>query len=107
MSESTSGAVVGAVYFWIVLIACQGIICAALSSYVAREKGYKAEAWFVIGLFFGFFALVAVAGLPSKHHGETASTSGLAGPAKWECPECKNLNPGTVFNCNRCGYKLK
>ena len=36
------------------------IFCAIL----ANEKGYLPVAWFFGGLFFGFFALIAAAGLP-------------------------------------------
>ena len=38
------------------------ILCAIL----ANEKGYVPVAWFFGGLFFGFFALIAAAGLPDK-----------------------------------------
>ena len=36
------------------------------SAEVAHEKGYSGAAWFIGGLFFGFIALIAVAGLPDK-----------------------------------------
>ena len=38
------------------------LFCAIL----ANEKGYLPVAWFFGGLFFGFFALIAAAGLPDK-----------------------------------------
>jgi len=38
--------------------------CGLLCSYVATEKG-RDSVWFWIGLFFGVFALIAVAGLPA------------------------------------------
>ena len=38
--------------------------CAVLCAIVAKEKGYVPVSWFFGGLFFGFFALVAAAGLP-------------------------------------------
>ncbi len=38
--------------------------CAVLCAIVAKEKGYVPLAWFFGGLFFGFFALIAAAGLP-------------------------------------------
>ena len=33
---------------------------------VAHQKGYKGAAWAIGGFFFGFFALVAAAGLPDR-----------------------------------------
>ena len=33
---------------------------------VAHQKGYSGAAWFIGGLFFGFIALIAVAGLPDR-----------------------------------------
>ena len=38
------------------------LFCAIL----ANEKGYLPVAWFFGGLFFGFFELIAAAGLPDK-----------------------------------------
>jgi len=40
------------------------VACAVLCAIVAKEKDYVPVAWFFGGLFFGFFALIAVAGLP-------------------------------------------
>ena len=42
------------------------IACAFFSSNVAKAKGYSSSSWFFAGFFFGFFALIAVAGLPDK-----------------------------------------
>ena len=36
------------------------------SGEVANEKGYSGAAWFLGGLFFGFIALIAAAGLPDR-----------------------------------------
>ena len=36
------------------------------SGEVANEKGYSGAAWFIGGLFFGFIALIAAAGLPDR-----------------------------------------
>ena len=33
---------------------------------VASEKGYSGTSWGIAGFLFGFFALIAVAGLPDK-----------------------------------------
>ena len=40
------------------------VACAVLCAIVAKEKGYVPVAWFFGGLFFGFFGLMAAAGLP-------------------------------------------
>ena len=42
------------------------VACAFFCSNVAKAKGYNSSSWFFAGFFFGFFALIAVAGLPDK-----------------------------------------
>ena len=42
------------------------IASAFFCSNVAQAKGYSSSSWFFAGFFFGFFALIAVAGLPDK-----------------------------------------
>tara|TARA_B100000482_G_C12588749_1_gene290743 strand:- start:925 stop:1416 length:492 start_codon:yes stop_codon:yes gene_type:complete len=40
--------------------------CAFFCGEVAKEKGYGGTSWFIGGLFFGIFALIASAGLPDR-----------------------------------------
>ncbi len=47
-------------FLLIVIWVASAVLCAI----VAKEKGYVPVAWFFGGLFFGFFALMAAAGLP-------------------------------------------
>ena len=42
------------------------IACAFFCGEVAKEKGYGWTSWFIGGLFFGIFALIASAGLPDR-----------------------------------------
>ena len=42
------------------------IASAFFCSQVADEKGYSGTSWGIAGFLFGFFALIAVAGLPDK-----------------------------------------
>ena len=42
------------------------IASAFFCSTVASEKGYSSISWFIAGFFFGFFALIAVAGFQDK-----------------------------------------
>ena len=41
-----------------------GVIFALFCSSIAREKGYGEFAWAVIGFFFSFIGLIAIAGMP-------------------------------------------
>ena len=50
-------------FFSIFLI---NIVSGVLCSAVANEKGYNFIWWFILGLLFNFFALIAAAGLPDK-----------------------------------------
>ena len=42
------------------------IASAFFCSNVAKAKGYSSSSWFFAGFFFGFIALIAVAGLPDR-----------------------------------------
>ena len=42
------------------------IASAFFCAQVANEKGYSTVNWCIFGFLFGFFALIAVAGLPDK-----------------------------------------
>jgi len=41
-----------------------GVIFALFCSSIAREKGYSDAVWGLIGFFFNFIALIAIAGMP-------------------------------------------
>lgn len=46
-----------AIYFW--------LVCAFLSGGVAQAKGRSGILWFIVGLLFGLFGLIAAAGMPT------------------------------------------
>ena len=52
-----------AIFFALVIL---WFASALYSGEVAHQKGYKGAAWAIGGFFFGFFALVAAAGLPDR-----------------------------------------
>jgi hypothetical protein len=41
-----------------------GVIFALFCSSIAREKGYSELGWALVGFFFNFIALIAIAGMP-------------------------------------------
>lgn len=41
-----------------------GVIFTLFCSSIAREKGYSEAGWGLIGFFFSFIALIAIAGMP-------------------------------------------
>jgi hypothetical protein len=43
-----------------------GVISGSLASHVAASKGCDGASWFVLGLFFGPLALLALAGMPDR-----------------------------------------
>jgi len=56
---------------WIV-IAFQ-VVCAGFSAWLAENKGQRGDIWFFLGLFFGFIALIAIAGaqpIPPREEAE-------------------------------------
>lgn len=40
------------------------LMCAGFAAYVAGQKGRSSAGWFALGLFFGVFALAAIAAVP-------------------------------------------
>ena len=62
---------------WVVVIVglFEWIGCAFLCAFVASEKGRGDAAWFWTGLFFGFFALIAIAGLPEGRQDKLSEVS--------------------------------
>jgi len=43
-----------------------GIIFGAFCAYLAKQKNRNAETWFILGLFFSFIALIAIAASPAR-----------------------------------------
>lgn len=41
------------------------LICAGFAAYIADQKGRSSAGWFTLGLFFGVFALLAIATVPA------------------------------------------
>jgi hypothetical protein len=41
------------------------VICGAFCAIIADSKNRSSGGWFFVGLFFGLFALIAIAGMPS------------------------------------------
>ncbi len=52
-----------AIFFALVIL---WLASALYCGQVAHQKGYSGAAWAIGGFFFGFFALVAAAGLPDR-----------------------------------------
>jgi hypothetical protein len=67
----------------------QAAVCACFSAFVAGQKCRSAGAWFLLGLLFGIFALIAVSGLPVSSEpkgngGGTPSASSSGGETLWD-----------------------
>ena len=80
----------------------QGLICGSFTAYLVHKKGRgDAFPWFVFGLVFGTFALLAAIGLPQ----ETATPSGrtLAGyePAEEPLPNLRKKETLRTGRWNR------
>ena len=50
--------------------AAQAVICAVFSAWLARQKNYAPARWFILGLVFGIFGLIAIAGAPHIFSGK-------------------------------------
>ena len=54
------------IFLFILPLLITWIASAFFCASVAQAKGYKYSSWFIAGFFFGFFGLIASAGLPDK-----------------------------------------
>ena len=54
------------IFLFILPLLITWIASAFFCASVAEAKGYKYSSWFIAGFFFGFFGLIASAGLPDK-----------------------------------------
>jgi hypothetical protein len=59
----------------IAIIICAALVTAAFSAWVASRRGYDGGIWFLLGLFFGVIALLAVGLAPEKERETEAGPS--------------------------------
>lgn len=83
--------------FWTIILV-DAIICAGLCAYLAWDKYRSTLIWFIVGFFFGFLGLIAIAGLPVDNKRSFRLEK--------KCPDCKESLLITVKICKYCGHKF-
>lgn len=75
---------------------------AIVTAFAASSRGRSTGGWFVAGLFFSIFALLAVLVLPSlkRAPGEPTPETHV------KCPDCRELVLKEARVCKHCGCKL-
>jgi hypothetical protein len=73
-----------------------------MTTVVASSKGRSAFGWFVLSCFFGIFALILVALLPSLKKDPLAA----APDTHVRCPDCREFVFMDATKCKHCGTKL-
>lgn len=86
-------------WVWIIVLILQAIVCAALSSTIAKNKGHSGDTWGMVGFFFGIFGLIAAAGLSDKKVAQSEVGSSLK-----TCPDCAESVKRRAKVCRFCGY---
>ena len=71
---------------------------------VASSKGRSGFGWFLLSIFFGIFALILVALLPSLK--KDSIPSGVSVDTHVRCPECREFVFMDATKCKHCGIKL-
>jgi len=75
---------------------------AVVSGIVAANKGRSGFGWFILGCFFGIFALILVALLPAIK----ADVAGPTPETHVKCPDCRELVLKDARKCKHCGCTL-
>lgn len=76
--------------------------CAILCWIVANSKARLAGLWFILGLFLGVFALIAILVLPSLARDKNAPSP----DTHVKCPDCRELVLKDARKCKHCGTSL-
>jgi len=99
------------IYTVIALIYLANVLVQAfLGRWLANEKGRSSDAWFLLCLFFGIPALIALGFSPNidirriDHKIERANNPDMS--VTWKCPKCNTENQNNLYICNGCGYKI-
>lgn len=77
------------------IIVIDGIVCGFLSAIIASSKGRDSGPWFLVGLIFGIFGLIAAAGIGKAE----PKVSGALTAEKWKCSKCGFLNDSKMALC--------
>ena len=76
------------------------LVSGGLASNLASKKGYGTGNWFLCGLFFGIFGLIAAAGLPLDPNRFGAQKQSV------ECPSCGRVLDKPSRRCPKCYYEF-
>jgi hypothetical protein len=88
------------------LVLCYLLACPVCSAMLAVAKGRDGVTWFLIGLMFGPFGLVAAAGVPAVANYETRKAlRGLSGQMKL-CDYCVEAVRAEASVCPHCTSTL-
>ena len=75
-----------------------------ITTIVASSKGRSGFGWFLLSIFFGPFALILVALLPSLKRDSVPS--GVSVDTHVRCPDCREFVFMDATKCKHCGIKL-
>ena len=93
------------IYFWVYLV-IQALASAGFCFYLADQKGRGPTGWAVAGVLFGFFALVAAAGVPPRSELELVEGTKRDSRLKKKCPLCAEYVSIEARKCGHCGYEF-
>ena len=75
-----------------------------LTAIAAAVRGRSAMGWWLLGLVFGFFALILVLIIPSRKRGAALPPTPKT---HLHCPDCRELVLWDARVCKHCGCRLR
>jgi len=81
-------------------------VCAVFTAVVASSKRRSSLIWFILGLFFGLFAFIAVCAMPARERALRIGRARIQTESPKICVNCQTANSRAWTHCQGCGLRI-